>query len=250
MPATPPVRNAIFIARCSPSVFAAAATRTFPRTASHMPIYPVTPENTAPMTKKMLRPMRSVVVSAGSTKRTKKTMTAKMLRVLNWRLRYADAPSCTAAAISCILGVPSLAESTCRTRKAATTSAKRAMAATTMTVETFPADSSIRDLLESRRQLASLQSAGVYAVSEVDFSRVSREGSVRCGTAPTRSNASSAAGLGSHRCRHPPWRGARDCASSSMPRKVSSMNSTRERSTSTVHPDSTGPERSSATLFD
>ncbi|MFN8168332.1 MAG: hypothetical protein U0S36_06080 [Candidatus Nanopelagicales bacterium] len=40
MPATPPVRNAIFIAFCSaPSVsFAAAATRTLPRTASHMPV--------------------------------------------------------------------------------------------------------------------------------------------------------------------------------------------------------------------
>ena len=37
MPATPPVRNAICIAACSPESLAAAATRTLPRTASHMP---------------------------------------------------------------------------------------------------------------------------------------------------------------------------------------------------------------------
>ena len=41
MPATPPVRNAIFIARCSPPSRAAAATRTLPRTHSDMPVNPV-----------------------------------------------------------------------------------------------------------------------------------------------------------------------------------------------------------------
>ncbi|CAB5043431.1 unannotated protein [freshwater metagenome] len=38
MPATPPVRKAIRIASCSPESLAAAATRTLPRTASHIPI--------------------------------------------------------------------------------------------------------------------------------------------------------------------------------------------------------------------
>ena len=41
MPATPPVRNAIRIAGCSPPSRAAAATRTLPRTHSDIPMYPV-----------------------------------------------------------------------------------------------------------------------------------------------------------------------------------------------------------------
>ncbi len=53
MPATPPVRNAIRIADRSPDSFAAAATRTFPRTASDMPVNPVSAENSAPTRKKM-----------------------------------------------------------------------------------------------------------------------------------------------------------------------------------------------------
>ena len=87
MPATPPVRKAIFIAFCSPDSLAAAATRTLPRTASHMPMYPVMAEKTAPTRKKIERPIRSLVVSAGRRKSTKKTMTAKIAKVLNWRLR-------------------------------------------------------------------------------------------------------------------------------------------------------------------
>ena len=71
------------MARCSPASLAAAATRTLPRTASHMPMYPVIPENTAPTRKKMLRPMRSVFVSAGSRNSRKNTTTAKIDRVLN-----------------------------------------------------------------------------------------------------------------------------------------------------------------------
>jgi hypothetical protein len=44
-------------------------------------------EKTAPTRKKIERPIRSLVVSAGRRKRTKKTMTAKIASVLNWRLR-------------------------------------------------------------------------------------------------------------------------------------------------------------------
>lgn len=56
------MRIAVFSPPCSR---AAAATRTLPRTASHMPVKPVTAENSAPMTKKTDRPIRSPVESAG-----------------------------------------------------------------------------------------------------------------------------------------------------------------------------------------
>ena len=87
MPATPPVRNAIRIARLAPSSRAAAATRTLPRTHSHMPVNPVRAEKNAPTRKKMLRPQRTPVVSAGSTSRMRKMGTTKKLSVLNWRRR-------------------------------------------------------------------------------------------------------------------------------------------------------------------
>ena len=87
MPATPPVRNAIRIAGRSPPSRAAAATRTLPRTHSDMPVNPVSAENTAPTRKKMLRPQRTLVSSAGSRSRTKKMMTTNTLRVWNWRRR-------------------------------------------------------------------------------------------------------------------------------------------------------------------
>ncbi len=63
-------------------------------------------EKQAPTRKKMDRPIRSLEESAGSAKSTKKARTAKPLRVLNCRARYAAAPSCTACAISCIRSVP------------------------------------------------------------------------------------------------------------------------------------------------
>ena len=87
MPATPPVRKAIFIARFWPSSRAAAATRTLPRTHSDMPVKPVRPENNAPTRKNALRPQRTPVSSAGSTSRMKKMMTTKTPKVLNWRRR-------------------------------------------------------------------------------------------------------------------------------------------------------------------
>ncbi len=88
MPATPPVRKAIRIARSWPSSRAAAATRTLPRTVSDMPVKPVRPENNAPTRKKALRPQRTPVPpSAGSTSRMKKIGKTKKLSVLNWRRR-------------------------------------------------------------------------------------------------------------------------------------------------------------------
>ena len=89
MPATPPVRNAIRMAGRSPAkpARAAAATRTLPRTASHMPVKPVRPENNAPTRKKMLRPQRTPDPSAGSSSSTKKMTTTKTPRVRNWRRR-------------------------------------------------------------------------------------------------------------------------------------------------------------------
>ena len=83
MPATPPVRNAIRIALRSPPSRAAAATRTLPRTHSDMPVNPVSPENSAPTRKKMLRPQRTASPSAGSTRRMKKIRTTKTPSVRN-----------------------------------------------------------------------------------------------------------------------------------------------------------------------
>ena len=83
MPATPPVLKAILVACRSPLSRAAAATRTLPRTASDMPVNPVSAENPAPTRKKMDRPHRTDEPSAGSTSSTKKMMTTKMPRVLN-----------------------------------------------------------------------------------------------------------------------------------------------------------------------
>jgi len=62
-----------------------------------MPVKPVSAEKPAPTRKKMDRPKRTSPVSAGSTRSTKKMMTTKTPRVLNWRRRYAAAPSCTAS---------------------------------------------------------------------------------------------------------------------------------------------------------
>ena len=89
MPATPPVRNAIRMAGRSPSkpARAAAATRTLPRTASDIPVNPVSAENNAPTRKKMLRPQRIDSVSAGSTSSTKKISTTNTPSVRNWRRR-------------------------------------------------------------------------------------------------------------------------------------------------------------------
>src|SRR5580704_9690638 len=134
IPATPPVRNAIRNALRSPPSRAAAATRTLPRTVSDMPVNPVSPENKAPTRKKMLRPHITPAPPAwGSTSSTKKMTTTNTPRVLNWRRRYAAAPSCTARAISCIFWVPWPAASTSRT---STPAVPRASTPTTATMTT------------------------------------------------------------------------------------------------------------------
>ena len=55
-------------------------------------------ENTAPITKKIDRPICSPMSSAGSTNSRTNTMTTKTPSVRNWRFRYAAAPSWTASA--------------------------------------------------------------------------------------------------------------------------------------------------------
>ena len=75
------------------------------------------PENTAPTTKKIERPIfgpdqNSSIPGTGRKRSAMTAITAKTARVRNWRLRYAAAPSWTAPAISCIFSVPSLAAST------------------------------------------------------------------------------------------------------------------------------------------
>jgi len=87
MPATPPVRKAIRMARFSPLSRAAAATRTLPRTVSDMPVNPVSAENTAPITKNSDRPHRTPGPSAGRRSSTKKISTTNTPRVRNWRRR-------------------------------------------------------------------------------------------------------------------------------------------------------------------
>jgi len=50
-------------------------------------VNPVVAENSAPTKKKMLRPQRTEVPSAGSSNSTKKMTTTKTPRVRNWRRR-------------------------------------------------------------------------------------------------------------------------------------------------------------------
>ena len=140
MPTTPPVRKAICMAfsRPPPPSRAAAATRTLARMASDMPTSPMKAEKTAPTTKKSERPILMavsppVVSLTGSRKSRTNTMTTKMPSVLNWRVRYAGAPSWTAPAISCIFSVPLPAASTALTKAAAKPNATSAMAAATIT---------------------------------------------------------------------------------------------------------------------
>ena len=71
---------------------AASATRTFARTASHIPLYPTSAENAAPSKKKIERPMR-ISASPGSANKRKNTITTKYDNVRNWRAKNAAAPS-------------------------------------------------------------------------------------------------------------------------------------------------------------
>ena len=94
IPATPPVRNARVMAERSPDSRAALATRTLPRTASHMPENPVVAEKTAPTTKATERPnriMNSECTWPPGTGRMKKIAMASTATnaatVRSWRFR-------------------------------------------------------------------------------------------------------------------------------------------------------------------
>ena len=79
---------------------AACAVRTLARTDTFMPMKPATPESTAPIRKPIAaaQPMSNQAMT--------KTMAPTIAMVRYWRLRYADAPSRIAAAISCIFADP------------------------------------------------------------------------------------------------------------------------------------------------
>jgi hypothetical protein len=94
IPATPPVRKARRRARRRPASRAAFATRTFPRTASHIPANPVMAEKPAPKMNAIDRPSRIVIAEwtcSFGTGRMKNSATAstpmKIPTVRNWRFR-------------------------------------------------------------------------------------------------------------------------------------------------------------------
>jgi hypothetical protein len=136
-PTTPPVRNAIRIAFSRPPSCsrAAAATRRLARVAIAMPAAPMNAEKTAPTTKNTDRPTCTAVPPSFTGSRNSRTtaITTNTASVLNWRYRYAVAPSCTAPAISCIFSVPRPAVSTDLTRAAAKPNATSAITAATTT---------------------------------------------------------------------------------------------------------------------
>ena len=83
IPATPPARNAIRTARRRPVSRAAFAVRTFARTASHIPTYPVTIDASAPSRNAIDRPSRMLIAlcsaffGTGSTKNSTTASTAR-----------------------------------------------------------------------------------------------------------------------------------------------------------------------------
>src|SRR5205807_2482906 len=116
MPAMPPVRKATLSAAGSDPDLAAAAVRTLPRTARLIPMKPVRPDirqparnasvrkspdwpkerATAPLVRNTLVEVRNTRIARG---------TRMMAMVLNWRFRYAMAPSWMSWAISRICAV-------------------------------------------------------------------------------------------------------------------------------------------------
>ena len=76
-----------------------------------MPMNPAAPESVPPITKPIaVSALRRTIRSTAST-------TATPAMIVYWRVRYAFAPSCTAAEISCIRSLPGeRASSLCVTR--------------------------------------------------------------------------------------------------------------------------------------
>jgi hypothetical protein len=95
--------------------------------------------NTAPTTKNTDRPILTDAPPSltGSRNSNTTAMITNTPRVLNWRIRYALAPSCTAPAISCIFWVPLPVARTVLTRPAAKPNATSAIAAATMMMDTL-----------------------------------------------------------------------------------------------------------------
>jgi len=91
--------------------------------------------NAAPTMKNADRPILTPIPPSLTGNRNSSTtaMITNTPRVLNWRVRYALAPSCTAPAMSCIFWVPLPVARTVLTRPAAKPSATSAMTAATMT---------------------------------------------------------------------------------------------------------------------
>jgi hypothetical protein len=113
---------------------AAAATRRLPAVASRMPVNPTAAENSAPIRNATPRPIAIVRSSAtecmpGSAAHghlaatiTPVSSTMSTPTTVNWRRRYAFAPSRTASATFCMAGVPVSAAYTSFISRAAYTS--------------------------------------------------------------------------------------------------------------------------------
>jgi hypothetical protein len=99
MPVTAPPRKATVSALETPPR-AASATRVLARTDTFMPTNPAPADRPAPMRK----PMATRMFWSGISRMNTTTPTAAM--IVYWRVRYADAPSWTAAEIACIRSLP------------------------------------------------------------------------------------------------------------------------------------------------
>ncbi len=96
-----PEENATFSAALTPCR-AASAVRTFARTATFIPMKPAAAERTAPIRKPNAVPQPRSFQSPMPRNSTAATTEI----VMYCRRRYADAPSCTARAISCMRSLP------------------------------------------------------------------------------------------------------------------------------------------------
>ena len=105
IPVTAPPLKATSMASLSPSL-ALFAVLTFALTETFMPIYPASAELTAPAKNPIVVFMFKLFSFGSTMKMITASITATMAMVLYWRFRYAIAPSCIAAAIFCISGVP------------------------------------------------------------------------------------------------------------------------------------------------
>src|SRR3954453_5976031 len=186
MPTTPPVRKATRMAGSRPSSRAAAATRTFARTASDMPRNPMDAEKPAPTRKNTERQMRSEVSSAGSSSSRRNATTANTPRVLNWRPRNADAPSSTAWAMAFMFCVPSPAARTWARNTNAMTSATSAMAPTTRTRLRLPPERSTDVALPTSKETRDMRILSMRALPPSDEfdHRPRASGGQRSGRAP------------------------------------------------------------------